>query len=46
VDVEPVIYRDDVLSMMGALAHLVFDVRGIREFLEGEDEEEEQEGED
>jgi len=46
MDEEPVIYREDVLSIMGALADLVYDLRGIRAFLEGDDEEEEQEGED
>jgi hypothetical protein len=42
---EPLIYRAEVLAIIGALADLVVDVRGIRQVL-GEDgeEEEEQEG--
>lgn len=43
---EPLIYRPEVLAIMGALADIVVEVRGIRTFLEGDDEEEEQEGED
>jgi hypothetical protein len=42
---EPVIYREEVLGIIGALADLVVDVRGIREVLEEDgEEEEEQEG--
>jgi hypothetical protein len=41
----PLIYRDEVLGIIGALADLVVDVRGIREILEEDgEEEEEQEG--
>jgi hypothetical protein len=42
---EAIVYRTEVLAIIGALSDLVVDVRGIREWLEGEDEEEEdQEG--
>jgi hypothetical protein len=42
---EPLIYRDEVLAILGALADLVVDVRGIRAVLEEDgEEEEEQEG--
>jgi hypothetical protein len=41
-----VIYREEVLAILGALADLVVDVRSIREFLEddGGREETEEEG--
>ena len=38
---EPVIYRTEVLAIIGALSDLVVDVRSIREWLEEDDEEEE-----
>jgi hypothetical protein len=41
---EAVVYREEVLSIMGALADLVVDVHRIRELLEEDDEEEEEEG--
>lgn len=40
---EPLIYRDDVLAIMGALADLVFEVREIRRTLGEEDDGEEEE---
>lgn len=41
----PLIYREEVLGIIGALADLVVDVRGIRRVLEEDgEEEEEQEG--
>jgi hypothetical protein len=39
---ETLIYRDEVLGIIGALADLVVDVRAIRELLEEDDEEEEE----
>jgi hypothetical protein len=39
---EPIIYRPDVLGILGALADLVVDVRAIRRHLEERDEEEEE----
>jgi hypothetical protein len=42
---QPLIYRTEVLAIIGALADLVVDVRGIRQMLEDDGEEEkEQEG--
>jgi hypothetical protein len=41
VEPEPLIYRAEVLAIIGALADLVYEVREIRTFLEDEDEEEE-----
>ena len=42
---EPLIYREEVLGIIGALADLVVDVRNIRSLLEEDgEEEEEQEG--
>jgi hypothetical protein len=45
-DGEAVIYRTEVLSIIGALADLVVDVGAIRNLLEDEDGEEDQEGAD
>jgi hypothetical protein len=39
-DVGPVIYRSEVLAILGALADLVVDVGAIREVLDDEEEEE------
>jgi hypothetical protein len=39
---DTLIYRSEVLAIMGALADLVFEVREIRHILEDEDEEEEE----
>jgi hypothetical protein len=39
---EPIIYRTEVLGIIGALADLVVDVRAIRRRLEEDDEEEEE----
>jgi hypothetical protein len=42
---QPLIYREEVLGIVGALADLVVDLRAIRQLLEGNgEEEEEQEG--
>jgi hypothetical protein len=38
---ESVVYRMEVLAIIGALSDLVVDVRAIREWLEEDDEEEE-----
>jgi hypothetical protein len=38
-----VIYREEVLAIIGALADLVVEVRAIGDFLRGDDEEEEEE---
>lgn len=43
---EPLIYRTEVLAIIGALADLVVDVGDIREFLLEDDEEEGKEGAD
>jgi hypothetical protein len=39
---ESLIYREEVLGIIGALADLVVDVRAIRDNLEGNGEEEEE----
>jgi hypothetical protein len=39
---EPLIYRIEVLSIIGALADIVVELRWLHEFLEGEDDEEEE----
>jgi len=41
--VESLIYRPEVLAIIGALSDLVVDVRAIRTHLEEDDEEEENE---
>jgi hypothetical protein len=41
VDGEPVLYREGVLELMGALADLRVDVAHIRSFFEEEDDEDE-----
>jgi hypothetical protein len=41
VDEEPLIYREEVRAIIGALADLVVDIHAIREWLEGSDGEEE-----
>jgi hypothetical protein len=41
VEPEPLIYRAEVLAIIGALADLVVEVRAIRTWLEDEGEEEE-----
>jgi hypothetical protein len=38
---DAIVYRTEVLAIIGALADLVVDVRAIREWLEGDDEAEE-----
>jgi len=43
VEPEPLVYRTEVLAIIGALADLVVDVRTIREKLEEDDDEEEEE---
>ena len=40
---EPAVYRTEVLAIIGALSDLVVDVRAIRDRLEEDDEEEEDE---
>jgi hypothetical protein len=42
---EPVIYRAEVLAIIGALSDLVVDVRAIRDRLEEDDGEEEEDEE-
>jgi hypothetical protein len=42
VEHEPVIYREEVLEIMGALADLRVDVSFIRGFFEEEDDDEEE----
>jgi hypothetical protein len=42
VEPEPLIYREEVTAIIGALADLVFEARRIRELLEGDDEEEDE----
>ncbi len=39
---EPVVYRPEVLAIIGALADLVVEVRKIRQWLQENDEEEEE----
>ena len=39
---EPLIYRDEVLAIIGALADVVVELRDIRRFLTEDDEEEEE----
>jgi hypothetical protein len=39
---EPLIYRPEVTAIIGALADLVVETRRIREWLEGDDEEEDE----
>jgi hypothetical protein len=41
---EPVIYRTEVLAILGALSDLVVETRAIRNFLDEDDEEEADEG--
>jgi hypothetical protein len=41
VDQEPLIYREEVRAIIGALADLIVEVRNIRTWLEGNDGEEE-----
>jgi len=41
-DAEPLIYRQEVLAIMGVLADLLVDVRAILDELRGEHEEEEE----
>ena len=38
---DAIIYRTEVLGIIGALSDLLVDVRAIRKWLEGDDEEEE-----
>ena len=38
---DAIVYRTGVLAIIGALADLLVDVRAIRKWLEGDDEEEE-----
>jgi len=38
---DAIIYRTEVLAIIGALSDLLVDVRAIRKWLEGDDEEEE-----
>jgi hypothetical protein len=41
---EPVIYRTEVLGIIGALADIVVELCWLHEFFEGDDEEEADEG--
>ncbi|MGH3084790.1 MAG: hypothetical protein ACRDNP_12200 [Gaiellaceae bacterium] len=41
---EPLIYREEVLGIIGALADIIVELRWFHEFLEGDDEEEEEQG--
>jgi hypothetical protein len=41
VEREPIVYRTEVMAILGALADLVVEVREIRRFLWEEDDEEE-----
>jgi hypothetical protein len=41
---EPVIYREEVLSIIGALADIVVELRWLHDYFEEDDEEEEDEG--
>ncbi len=41
---EPVIYRPEVLGILGALADLVVEVRRIKELLEDDEAEEDESG--
>ena len=41
---EPVIYRTEVLGIIGALADIVVELRWLHAFFEGDDEEEADEG--
>jgi hypothetical protein len=41
---DPVIYRTEVLAIIGALSDLVVETRGIRNLLDEDDEEEADEG--
>lgn len=45
-EAEALVYRAEVLAIIGALADLVVEVRAIRKWLQDDDEEEEQEGTD
>ncbi|HEX5801212.1 MAG TPA: hypothetical protein VFY02_13955 [Gaiellaceae bacterium] len=42
MDAEPVIYRTEVLAMVGAMSDLVVEVRGIRTLLEEDDGDDEE----
>jgi hypothetical protein len=46
MDGEPLIYRSEVLAILGAFSDLVVDVRAIRNAIEDDDEEEAEEQED
>jgi hypothetical protein len=41
---EPLIYREEVLGIIGALADIIVELRWFHEFLEGDDEAEEEQG--
>jgi hypothetical protein len=41
---QPIIYREEVLSIIGALADIVVELRKIRDSLENDGEEEEDQG--
>jgi hypothetical protein len=41
---EPLIYRTEVLSIIGALADIVVELRWLHDYFEEDDEEEEDEG--
>jgi hypothetical protein len=41
---EPVIYRTEVLGIIGALADIVVELRWLHEYFEEDDEEKEDEG--
>jgi hypothetical protein len=41
---EPIIYRTEVLAIIGALADIVVELRWLRDYFEEDDEEEEDEG--
>jgi hypothetical protein len=40
----PIIYRTEVLAIIGALADIVVELRWLRDYFEEDDEEEEDEG--
>ena len=43
MSLEPIVYREEALGMMFAVTDILEEVRAIRDFLEGDDGEEEEE---
>jgi hypothetical protein len=43
VSFEPIVYREEALGLMFAVTDILDEVRAIRDFLEGDDGEEEEE---